>query len=303
MNNRPVLVDTDPGIDDAVALLVLWRHRSLETKGILASYGNVPLCMTEENARRITKLFEWDIPVWTGASVPLSGRSGKRADYIHGEDGLARLGKNLTASPAMPLPEGQDGIEAAYRQICKLGTVDYISLGPLTNLALLARRHPDVWEHIGRVVTMGGGIDTGNITGDAEFNIYCDAEAAAEVFKNAPELWLAPLNITVPTAFTMEEIARITAGGGKLRTVFRTLLETNYKNCTEHGEPGSTMHDAVAVLLYLYPDLFETKRCGIDVDCSKEKYGKTTVTAARQNILLPLKADSSILLERIAECL
>lgn len=303
MQNRPILVDTDPGIDDAAALFVLWRHRRVETKGILASYGNVPLSMTEANARRIKKLFEWNIPVWAGACGPLSGKAGKSADYIHGQDGLAGLSKILTCAPETPLHDVQDGIEAVYRKICELGTVDYISLGPLTNLAELTRRHSDAWTHIGRVITMGGGIDMGNVTKDAEFNIHCDAEAAAEVFANAPELWIAPLNITASVAFTMDEIKKITSGGGELHTVFRKLLETNYRNCIEYGESGATMHDSVAVLLYLFPELFDTVRCGIDVDCSAEHYGKTTLTSVRQNILLPTKADSRVLLTRIAECL
>lgn len=303
MRNRPVLVDTDPGIDDAVALLVLWRHRRIETKGILASYGNVPLSMTAANARRLKKLFGWEIPVWEGASAPIFGKAGKTADYIHGEDGLAGLGKILTPAPDTPIPEGEDGIEAAYRRICELGTVDYISLGPLTNLAMLTRRHPDAWEHIGRVVSMGGGIDIGNVTGNAEFNIHCDAEAAAEVFANAPELWMAPLNITTQVALGIDEIRKLTEGGGELHTVFRRLLETNFKNCTEYGEPGSIMHDSVAVLLYIYPELFETMRCGIAVDCSKERYGKTSVMSVRQNVLLPTKANCRGLLDRIGECL
>ena len=150
---------------------------------------------------------------------------------------------------------------------------------------------------------MGGGIGLGNVTEFAEFNIHCDAEAAAEVFANAPELWLAPLDVTTPAAFGLPEIERITAGDGALRQAFRTLLETNYHNCVGFGEPGSTMHDSTAVLLYLCPELFETKRCGVDVDCSPERYGQTTLTGARQNIVLPVRADPRAILDQIAACL
>ncbi len=169
--------------------------------------------------------------------------------------------------------------------------MDYLTIGPLTNLFLLLSRFPDAKEHIGRVVSMGGGIGKGNVTPEAEFNIHCDPAAAAFVFRELPETALVPLNVTNQIAFSLEEIQNI-ASGGELSRVMGRILEQNYHACVRYGEQGSTMHDAAAALYCLFPELFTAERCGIEVDVSEAHFGRTRITEARRNVNLIVSADT-----------
>lgn len=296
---NPIILDSDPGIDDAVALLVLHHFCPERVRLLVASYGNIALEHTVNNALTMLELMDWQLPVVKGAGSPGCEAARARfenASHIHGADGLAGLGKQFPAGTAY---EG-DFLQRIYEEICACGTVDYITIGPLTNLALLLRRFPDVKEHIGQVVTMGGGIGKGNVTPFAEFNIHCDPYSAEIVFQEMPRIVLVPLNTTETVAFSLEEIERIAAAKTPLAETLRQILTSNYRACVSYGEIGSTMHDSTAVLYELFPEYFETKRCGIAIDCG-EHYGQTTELTERENVTVTGKADSARLLERIAE--
>lgn len=296
-----IILDTDPGIDDAIAIIVLLSYLNDNVELILSSYGNISVENTTRNALTILSLLNRDIPVIKGADKP--SYTNKANDYtdasnIHGDDGLFGLRvDNLISQPI----EG-DFLEITYNTIKKAGKVDYITLGPLTNLALLMQRYPDVTDYIDHVVTMGAGIDMGNITPHAEFNIHCDAQSADYVFKHIKKLSLAPLNTTTCVAFSLEQIADIEKIGTPLAKAMTHILTQNYHSCVAFGEPGSVMHDSTAILYYLFPELFETKICGIDVDCG-EFYGKTSINNDRRNITLTTTVEPQVLLSKIANCI
>ena len=294
----PIILDTDPGIDDAVALMVLRRFCPERVKLLLASYGNVSLERTVNNALTMLELLDWQVPVVRGADGPPRPDSPREdAAHVHGADGLAGLGKSFPRDCAW---EG-DFLQRVYDALREAGQADYIILGPMTNLALLLKRFPQAKERIRRVIAMGGGIGLGNVTPEAEFNIHCDPFSAAEVLCDMPEVVLAPLNVTNRAAFSLEEIGRMTAGASPAARAMERILTMNYHACVQYGETGSTMHDSTAVLCGLFPELFRLERCGIAVDCGEAHYGRTVRTEERQNVSLAVDGDIPAVLRRIAE--
>lgn len=292
-----IILDTDPGIDDAIALIVLLRECSERVALILSCYGNISIEHTTQNALTILSLLDLDIPVIKGTSKPDNDRYVDAA-HIHGADGLGGLNVEVPSHKAI---EG-DYLQMVYDAIIAAGRVDYITLGPLTNLALLMKRFPDVVSHIDRVVSMGGGIGMGNVTEFAEFNIHCDGESANYVFENSLELVLVPLNTTSTVAFDLAQIAAIGEINTPLAKAMEQILTANYHSCLQFGEPGSVMHDSTAVLYYLYPTLFSVRKCGIEVDCGAH-YGETVINEARQNITLTLTTNPQNLLEKIKKAI
>ena len=281
------ILDTDPGIDDAIAIAVLLAACKERVKLVVSSYGNTSLENTTRNALALLSLLgAADIPVVRGAGGPQPGGNGayEHAEGVHGGDGLGGLQGGLMAR-AQGEARGEarhiSAIEGDYLRIVydaifeESGAVDYITLGPLTNLSALLRRFPDVAGRIGRVVAMGGGIEMGNVTEHAEFNIYCDAESADHVFSAMPDITLATLDATTRIAFGLPQIGEIKSQGTASAEAMASILETNYRLCTALGEPGAVMHDATAVLAYLRPELFEFGAArSLRVLCDKERYGK-----------------------------
>ena len=295
---RPIILDTDPGIDDAVALVVLHHYAADAVKLIVSGYGNVKREHTVDNALTMCSLLNWKVPVLPASETTCSGEY-EPAPHIHGINGFAGL--TVPHDGYEPLAS-DDWLETLYRTIIEEDSVDYITLGALTNLALLLRRYPDVKAHIGRIVTMGGGIGKGNTRPFAEFNIFCDPESADFLMKTADNLTLVPLNTTETVAFNKEQIAEIGRYGTPLSRILEKILNACYESCTRYGELGATMHDSTAVLAYLFPELFSTERCGITVN-TKEFPGRTTVDLTRNNITLTKETNAALLLEKITACI
>ncbi|MFZ2538053.1 MAG: nucleoside hydrolase [Oscillospiraceae bacterium] len=292
-----IILDTDPGIDDAIAIIVLLRECGERVELILSSYGNISMDNTTKNTLTMLSLLDMDIPVVKGTQKP-DNDNYIDASHIHWVDGLGGLNVGISTKKAI---EG-DYLKITYDAIMKAGIVDYITLGPLTNLALLMKRYPDVVSHIEKVVTMGGGVNMGNVTEFAEFNVYCDAKSANYVFAHAKELVLVPLNTTSSVAFNLEQIEEIGRFGTPLARAMEKILRENYHTCVKYGKLGSIMHDSTAVLCYLYPELFNTRKCGVEVDC-KEHYGQTVLSDFRNNITLTLDTNKEILLGKITDCI
>ena len=303
MLEHKIILDADPGIDDAVAFAVLLGSCKEQMKMIITTYGNIPNDKATRNTLSLlTLLGADDIPVVRGLQQPGEGNAiYEDASYIHGGDGIGGLQetplfKNMQVKEAI---EG-DALQIIYDAIIEAGSVIYITLGPLTNLAALMKRFPDVTDHIHQVVTMGGGIGLGNVTEFAEFNFYCDAESAGYVMAHAPKLLLAPIDVTTQVALSMEQITAIGQSNTPVAKAMEAMLTVNYDQCVSYGEPGATMHDSTAILAFLHPDLFTFKQCGITLDCEREKYGQSTV-AEGSKIRLMIGADHARLLELIAE--
>eukprot|EP01035_Chromulina_nebulosa_P014143 gene14143-18721_t len=193
--SRKIIIDTDPGQDDAVAILLALGSSELEVVGITAVAGNVPLKLTQNNARKICELAgRPDIRVFAGADRPLK-RKPVSAEHVHGATGLN--GPELF-EPTMPL-ETQHGVDFIIETLRgdPKGSVTLCALGPLTNIATALTRAPDIAANIREIVLMGGGyFEAGNITPAAEFNIYVDPEAAEIVFKSGVPITMITLDLT-----------------------------------------------------------------------------------------------------------
>lgn len=269
----PIILDTDPGLDDAVALLVLSAFAKDRLDTVISSYGNVSLDHTTRNLLRCCALYDIAPYLIRGSAHPLAQTAFTDAADIHGADGLA--GVDLLPAK-LPVAE-QDPLQKLYDRISRLGRVDYITLGPLTNLAALLSRFPDVQGHMNRVITMGGGFSKGNITPYAEFNVYCDPDAAKIVCDAQLDQLFVPLNATHQIALSVEEINAICKTRSRKSGYVKQLLMKNYETNTAQGDEGCIIHDASAVIAYLFPECFETVSGKVAVVTTGEHIGETTL--------------------------
>jgi inosine-uridine nucleoside N-ribohydrolase len=263
-----ILLDCDPGHDDAIALLLALGSPELELVGVTTVAGNQTLEKTTANAIRVLEhVGRGDIPVAAGAERPLV-REPHVAANVHGETGLD--GPDLP--PAQRSPVDQHAADFMAERIAP-GVV-LVPTGPLTNVALMLARYPDVRPD--RIVLMGGAIAEGNVTPAAEFNIWADPEAAARVFASGLELTMIGLDVTHKALFADRHAQRLE---GKAGTMVRELLAFYNRFHREiYGFDGSPIHDALAVAQVFRPDLVETKRRGVKVDTGPEiSRGRTYV--------------------------
>jgi inosine-uridine nucleoside N-ribohydrolase len=303
LTKRKIILDSDPGIDDAVAIAVLFKACKERVKLFLSSYGNTSIDNTTRNAGSVLSLLDADIPLVRGSLRPGPG-SGTYVDasYIHGGDGIGGM-QNSELLNKLQIKNAIEGdyLKIVYDFIIEEECVDYIALGPMTNLSALIRRFPDVVERINQTTIMGGGIKKGNITEFAEFNFHCDAESADHVLSVMPNITLTPLNITTQVAFDLTRIAEIGSAGTSAAAFMEAILTSNYHQCIAYGNTGSTMHDSTAVLAYLYPELFKFVSCGVRVNCGKERYGECVVSNDGNNVQLVTETNPQRLLDIIAE--
>lgn len=265
----PVLIDTDPGIDDALALLFAWSSPEVRVDAITTVAGNVPLAIANTNLQRLLALRKpvpWPLTA-AGAEGPLA-RALSTATRYHGEDGLG----DLSDWPAVePLPETPDAVsvivDLARRYERELTIV---ALGPLTNLALALKADAAALGRVGRVVAMGGAVDVpGNVTPTAEFNMSVDPEAAHRVFAAGLPLELVPLDATrqavLPRAGMRATLAR---SPGPLASRIQGFSERGFRISHSDGEHGMALHDPLAVGLAIDPSLakWETTRIAIGPD-------------------------------------
>lgn len=279
-NRPPVLLDCDPGHDDALAIVAA-AHQA-ELIGITTVAGNAPLASTTRNALVMRDLLGLDVPVHSGAERPLLVEP-VSASYIHGESGLD--GADLPA-PSTPL----DGVDAAGFIVdsCRNRSgVHLVPTGPLTNIASALRLAPDLADRIAGISLMGGG-SFGNRTAAAEFNIWADPHAAQIVFEAGVPLTMAGLDVTHQFQATPSRIENVRDLGGQLSTVLADLLDffsSMYRSRHDEGAlDGAAMHDPLAVLAVTNPDLFDSVRRHIVIETSGHHTRGMTVIDNRQLI-------------------
>lgn len=268
----PVIIDCDPGCDDAVALLLAFRCPELDIRGITTVSGNVSLDKTTYNALRLVELIGADVPVHAGADRPLL-REPTYAPHVHGEDGLQ--GACLPA-PKRPT-SGKRAWDAIYEEaVAQDGKLQLIAVGPLTNLAIALRKYSDLAEKLSRIVIMGGAGQGGNVTPCAEFNVYVDPEAAGMVFRSGIPLCVCGLDVTLKAYLTAQEIAEVDAMGTPAAKLFSKLTGTNCEKvfCPE----GAPLHDPAAVLFAADSGLFTVRRCWMAVETAGTITRGKTVT-------------------------
>jgi purine nucleosidase len=269
-DKRKIIIDTDPGQDDAVAILLALASPELDVLGITAVAGNVPLRLTEKNARKICELAgRPDIKVYAGAIRPLL-RTLVTAEEVHGESGLN--GPQLP-EPTMPLqaPHAVDFIVETLMQE-EAGTVTLCPLGPLTNIALALIREPRIAPRIRGIVLMGGGFfEGGNVTPAAEFNIHVDPHAADIVLKAGVPTVMMPLDVTHKALTTARRVAAIRALGNGVGIATAEMLEF-YERFDEekYGTDGGPLHDPCVIAYLIKPDLFRGRQCNVSVEIASE---------------------------------
>jgi inosine-uridine nucleoside N-ribohydrolase len=255
-----IILDCDPGHDDAIAILVAARHTNL--LGITTVAGNAPLASTTRNAIIVRDLLAIGVPVHSGAERPLVAEP-KHAGYVHGESGLD--GADL------PEPSGPaDGIDAVGYIIETCRATEGIWLvptGPLTNIALALRSAPDLAHRIAGISLMGGG-NFGNRTAVAEFNIWADPEAAAVVYGYGGRLIMSGLDLTHQFQATPERIAAVRALPGRLAAIFADLFVFFSRAYIGRHDSmtGAAVHDPCAVLALTHPQLFTSRDCHVTVE-------------------------------------
>lgn len=265
----PILLDCDPGHDDAIAILLALASPEVELLGITTVSGNQTLEKTTANAIRVLELVgRADVPVAAGADRPLV-RERHVAEYVHGETGLD--------GPDLPPPRGAPvGRHAAEFLAERIDGATLVAVGPLTNVALLLALHPDARPE--RIVIMGGAIAEGNVTPAAEFNIWADPEAARRVFESGIDVTMVGLDVTHRALMTREHAERLRAMGTAGRFVAELYDFFSLFHHRTYGSEDSPIHDAVAVAHVLRPELVETAHRRVDVDCSWElSRGRTLV--------------------------
>ncbi|HHQ4541294.1 TPA: pyrimidine-specific ribonucleoside hydrolase RihA [Aeromonas veronii] len=265
----PVILDCDPGHDDAIALILALASPELKVLAVTTSAGNQTPDKTLNNALRIlTLLGRDDIPVAAGAPKPLA-RELIIADNVHGESGLD--GPKLP-DPAFA-PQAMTGIELMARSLRESAEpVTLVPTGPLTNIALLLAAHPELKSKIARIVLMGGAAGAGNWTPAAEFNIYVDPEAADMVFKSGIPITMCGLDVTHEAQVMDEDIERVRAITNPVAQCVAGLLDffMIYHRDPKWGFAGAPLHDPCTIAWLLNPALFHGVECRVDIETRGE---------------------------------
>jgi purine nucleosidase len=264
---RRIIIDTDPGIDDAVAiLLALAAPEELEVLGIAAVAGNLPLPLTERNARRVCELAgRTDIPVYAGCARPML-RPLATAEHIHGETARDRL---LLPEPTMAM-RPQHGVDFLIEALNseEPGTITLCALGPLTNIAMALIKTPDVATTVAELVIMGGAcFELGNVTPAAEFNIHVDPHAAAIVFDSGIPITMIPLDVTHQMLTTPKRLAALRALGNSCGRAVAALLASFERNRrAKFGARATALHDPSVIAYLLKPTLFQGREVNVSVE-------------------------------------
>ncbi|HZT87849.1 MAG TPA: nucleoside hydrolase [Stellaceae bacterium] len=306
---RKIVIDTDPGIDDAVAILLALASAEVEVIGVTAVAGNVPLAVAERNARSICELAgRADVPVHPGCARPM-GRRLVTAEHVHGPSGLGSLVLPLPDRPA----QAQHGVDFLVETLRReeAGSVTLCALGPLTTIAMALVKAPEIAVRVRQLVLMGGASRAlGNITPAAEFNIYVDPHAADIVFASGIPLVVIPLDLTHQALSTPPRIARLRALGNRCGMAAAELLTPAAGEYSTRFPDGLPLHDPCVIAYLLAPELFEGSAVNVAIETVSElTMGMTVVDwrgvsgrAANAEVMHRIYADGfyALLAERLA---
>jgi purine nucleosidase len=305
MSKHTVILDCDPGQDDAIAILLALASPEIDLVAITVVAGNVGLDKTERNARAVVELAGRTTPVYAGCPRPLV-RPPLHAAHIHGESGID--GADLEP-PRRPLADGHavDVIRDTIRAR-GAGQITLVAIGPLTNLACALIQAPDIAGRVREIVLMGGAIGLGNTTPAAEFNIHADPHAAAVVFGSGARIVMAPLELTHQALATPPHIAAMRGLGTEAGRQVAGILEA-YPSKDLFRDRGVPLHDPCAVGWLLWPELMDGKDCRVDIETEgTHALGRTVIEWRRQKrpanarVLDRIDADAFVtrLTERLA---
>ncbi|MBL4806090.1 MAG: nucleoside hydrolase [Rhodobacteraceae bacterium] len=274
MDPVKIILDTDPGIDDAMAFFQAIGDPKIDLVGMTTIFGNVTVDIATRNAFRLANMVGREIPVARGAEQPLDWKEFSPSSHVHGDEGFGDIAPIPVIGTAHELSADAYLVDTCAKNP---GEITICAIGPLTNLALALRRDPNIVNTVKRVVIMGGAFRVnGNISEHAEANIHNDPHAAAEVFAADWEIVMVGLDVTdtiLCTEADFAEIKQISPNkGGFIEDMSKFYLEF-YRSVDVHG--GCSLHDPAAVIACAYPEWFEIVDAKIDVVLTGDKWGNT----------------------------
>lgn len=279
MNKRNIIIDCDPGIDDAIALVYAAANDDrLNVLGITSVTGNQSIEKVTNNALKLVSFLKMDTKVAKGADTPLI-REKRDASYVHGSTGMGNY--------ELPAPSNKIVSENAVEFLRNIlisseEKITLVPIGPLTNIALLFKVYPEVKEKVDEIVLMGGAIHGGNTTPTAEFNIWMDPEAAKIVFDSKVKIVMAGLDVTHHSGLYRDDVRELLASKGKVSNMCGEILDFYFKG--DHVKNGSftPIHDACAVMYLLHPEIYSYRHMPVDIDCSYSLNRGMTVGDSRE---------------------
>lgn len=299
MTKIPIIIDTDPGTDDATAILMCLGYDEFDTRAITTVAGNVGIEKASNNARKIVELSGKHVKVAIGAKAPMV-REIIDAEFVHGATGLGNV---TLQEPSMTYYE-KDAVDTIYEEAIKAeGKLKILALGPLTNIAVALLKYPQLKEKIESIVFMGGAINLGNVTPAAEFNIYADPEAAKIVFDSGIHLVMVGLDVTHHTIVTKEQNKRIHNLNSQASKVVAKLIDYTIDRESPYNQEGGVMHDPLAAAVMIDSSVIHTELYHVDVELKSDiTRGKTVadvfrVTDNKPNIHVGVKSDNNKFLE------
>lgn len=273
MERKKIILDCDPGHDDAIAMIMAAKHPCIDLLGITIVSGNQILAKTLVNGLNICQHLDIDVPVYSGMPLPMI-RDLFVAAEVHGETGL----DGPTFGELTRKAEEKHAVNYIVDTLMDSdGDITLVPVGPLSNIGMAMRMEPKIIPKIKEIVLMGGAYGLGNYTSAAEFNILADPEAASIVFSSGAPIVMMGLDLTNQTACTMDIIERMEAIGNKAGKLFGDIMRFTYKTQNEmFGLDGGPVHDATCVAYLINPNIFTVREMYTEVDTAGgPSYGRT----------------------------
>ena len=291
MKNIPIIIDTDPGVDDFIAIMLANSCDKLDIRALTAVAGNQTLEKTVKNSLNIAELLKMDTRIAKGAEKPLNIDL-MVADHVHGDSGLGPV----VLKDSLRELDKDYAWDVIYQEAIKAeGKLQIIAIGPLTNIAIALMKYADLYKHIDKIVIMGGSTGIGNVRPYSEFNIWADPFAADVVFKSGVPITMVGLNVTMETVLTPELVNEIKAVDSKLSKEMSQLLSHMANTYKGFGYDFVAVHDALAVACVIDPKLLEYKDYYVTIETrSSLNSGRTVVDLDRSHRDKKLNASVAI---------
>lgn len=307
MRTRKIILDCDPGHDDAVAIMMAAKHPRIDLLGVTIVAGNQTLEKTTRNGLNVVQHLGLDVPVYAGCGIPMVRDRQVIADDIHGETGL----DGPVFEPLTKEVEREHAVDFIIKTLMESdGDVTLVPTGPLTNIAMAMRMEPKIIEKIEEIVLMGGAYQLGNVTPAAEFNIIADAEAAYIVFNSGRPVTMMGLDLTRQALCYPEIIERMRKIDNKASELFADLMTFFGKTQKAvFGWEGGPLHDPTCIAYLINPSCIEVKEMFTEVEIRSEKcYGRTLcdyfgITGKAPNSKVAVKLDKENFWNTVEECL
>jgi inosine-uridine nucleoside N-ribohydrolase len=282
-----VLIDCDPGIDDAVALMMAFRSKQVQIVALTTVFGNNGIDATTNNALRLNDRFKFKVDVYRGASKPLFHPPRPHGDF-HGKDGLG----GADYPPAKSRAKEEYAWDVIYKEAKKLkGELTIMTLGPLTNVAIALFKYEDLKDYVKEIIMMAGSATTGNELPFSEANVVSDAHAMEVVLKSKIPLTMVGLNATETTRLTEKEFDVMFSSKKKIANEVRQMMDHYKKIQNRLGSQGCVIHDAAAMFVMLHRDAAEISRHNVVVELTRNQMFARTVVDIRKHSTLDRNCD------------